>query len=194
MILSDALSRRADNEEQKEKSRITTLLPNQLFINLLDTEFSELLKKTKETEYDPSVLAKLRFLSEEPDAEDPDWTIQKNNGQPIIFYQGRKYAPNKPGLRRKILYQFHDHETAGHPGAATTYFHVSRDYWWPGITTYVKEYVKGCGKCQQNKINRQPWKGPLKPIPGPQDPRPFAQMSMDLMTDLPTSEDGYDTL
>ena len=62
------------------------------------------------------------------------------------------------------------------------------------MTTFINEYVKGCGKCQQNKINRRPWKGPLMPIPGPADPRPFAQISMDLMTDLPPSEEGYDTL
>src|SRR5258708_34715041 len=62
------------------------------------------------------------------------------------------------------------------------------------MSTFVHEYVKGCGTCQQNKINRRPWKGPLMPIPGPKDPRPFRQISMDLLTDLPPSEKGYDTL
>ena len=62
------------------------------------------------------------------------------------------------------------------------------------MTTFVNEYVKGCGKCQQNKINRRPWKGPLMPIVGSQDPRPFRQISMDLLTDLPPTEEGYDTL
>jgi len=32
------------------------------------------------------------------------------------------------------------------------------------------------------------------PIPGSQDPRPFKQISMDLLTDLPPSEDNLDTL
>jgi hypothetical protein len=45
MILSDTLSRRADAEELKEKDRTATLLPSHLFVNLLDTEFSDLLAK-----------------------------------------------------------------------------------------------------------------------------------------------------
>ena len=32
------------------------------------------------------------------------------------------------------------------------------------------------------------------PITGPRESRPFVQISMDLMTDLPPSEDSYDTL
>ena len=32
------------------------------------------------------------------------------------------------------------------------------------------------------------------PITRPRESRPFVQISMDLMTDLPPSEDGYDTL
>src|SRR5258707_5894048 len=56
------------------------------------------------------------------------------------------------------------------------------------------KYMKGCGKCQQHEINRRPWKGPLMPILGSKDPRPFRQISMDLLTDLPPSEEGYDTL
>jgi len=193
MILSDALSRRADAEEQKEKDRTAVLLPDDLFVRLLDTHISNIVIKN-ESEYDPSVLERLRFLLEQPNAEDSDWTLNTKHKDPIIFYKGRKYVPRNTELRRKVLQQCHDHPTAGHPGAATTYLNVSRHYWWPGMTTFVNEYVKGCGKCQQNKINRRPWKGPLMPIAGPTDPRPFAQISMDLLTDLPPSEDGYDTL
>jgi hypothetical protein len=194
MILSDALSRRADAEELKEKDRTKTLLPDHLFVNLLDTEFPNLLVKINTSDYDKSVLERLRFLTEEPDAEDPDWTITTTNKRPIIFYKGKKYVPRSPELRKKILQEYHDHPTASHPGAATTYFNLSRDYWWPGMTTYVKEYVKGCDSCQQNKINHRPWKGPLYPISGPLDLLPFKQISMDLMTDLPPTNDGYDTL
>jgi len=193
MILSDALSRRADAEDLKEKNRTMTLLPDNIFVRMLDTEFSEKLALLKEEQYDKPALERLNFLTQEPDADDPDWTISKDK-KPILFYKGKKYVPMNNELRRTILKEFHDHETAGHPGTATTYFHVSQDYWWPGMTNYVKEYVKGCNICQQNKINCQPWKGLLKPIPGPIDPRPFAQISMDLLTDLPPSEDGYDTL
>jgi hypothetical protein len=129
MILSDALSRRADAEELKEKDR-TAILPSHLFVNLLDTEFSDLLTKNNDSNYDESVLTRLRFLTEEPDAEDSDWAVQIVKKQPIIFYKGKRYVPRDSELRRKILQEYHDHPTAGHPGSATTYFNLARNYWW----------------------------------------------------------------
>ena len=155
MVLSDTLSRRSDAEELKEKSRIETLLPPHLFVNLLDAEFSLLLKRSNHSEYDPSVLERLRFLEQEDDAEDPEWRINKDlKGETIIYYKEKKYVPRNMELRRQLLKEYHDHETAGHPGVATTYYLLSRDYWWPGMSTFVKEYVKGCHDCQQMKINR----------------------------------------
>ena len=53
---------------------------------------------------------------------------------------------------------------------------------------WVRNYVKGCATCQQNKID---WKGTpwLNPIARPMTSRPFAQISMDFITDLPPSHD-----
>src|ERR1700685_1027574 len=56
----------------------------------------------------------------------------------------------------------------------TTYWQLSQDYWWPGMPTYVRQYVRGCPACQQTKIDRRPWKGPLQAIPGTKDARPFS--------------------
>jgi len=162
MILSDALSRRADPEENKEKIRHATALPDALFIRLMDNEFASFLSKTNNREYDASALERINFLTKHPDANDPDWEIKEENGTTILFYQGRRYVPQNPELKRKILREYHDHPTAGHPGSATTYFLVSRDHWWLGMMSYIKEYVKGCNLCQQNKINRRPWNGPLR--------------------------------
>jgi hypothetical protein len=98
MILSDALSRRADAEELKEKDRTATLLPGHLFVNLLDTEFSNLLTKINDSDYNESVLMRLRFLMEEPDMEDSDWAVQIVKKQPVIFYKGKKYVPRDSEL------------------------------------------------------------------------------------------------
>ena len=53
---------------------------------------------------------------------------------------------------------FHDHETAGHPGSLHTYNAVQQHYWWPGLFIFVKNDVQGCGTCQQFKIDRNPQK------------------------------------
>ena len=48
----------------------------------------------------------------------------------------------------------------------------------------LSRIVKGCGICQQFKINRNPSNPSYNPIPGCTTTRPFANCSMDLITDL----------
>jgi hypothetical protein len=66
------------------------------------------------------------------------------------------------------------------------------------MNTFIKNYVKGCSACQQFKINQHLTKPSLNPIGPPNSNRPFAQISMDLLTDLGPSigSDGrtYDTI
>ena len=88
---------------------------------------------------------------------------------------------------------FHDHETAGHPGEIGTYKSVQQHYWWPGFRTFVKNYISGCGTCQQFKINRFPAKLAYISTEGAKSTRPFANCSMDLITDLPLV-DGHDSI
>ena len=83
---------------------------------------------------------------------------------------------------------FHDHETAGHPGEIGTYNAVQQHYWWPGLRTFVKNYVSGCGTCHQFKIDRSPAKLAYIPTEGAKSTRPFANCSMDLITNLPLAD------
>ena len=59
--------------------------------------------------------------------------------------------------------------------------------------SFVKNYVQGCGTCQQFKIDRSPPKPAFLPTEGAKSTRPFAYTSMDLITDLPPA-DGYDSI
>ena len=87
----------------------------------------------------------------------------------------------------------HDHETAGHPGEAETLVSVKRLYWWPGLQTFVQNYVKECDVCQQYKINCSPSHPSYVPIPQASMTRPFPHCSMDLIMDLPLSN-GFDSI
>jgi len=70
---------------------------------------------------------------------------------------------------------------------------VSKQHSWPGLKQLVTNYVKGCENCQRYKINRHPLKPPLQGIPVSQSNQPFAQIAMDLITDLPKSK-GFDSI
>ena len=80
---------------------------------------------------------------------------------------------------------FHNHKTARHPGELETYNLVRQYYWWPGLQMIIKTYVQGCRIRQQCKINRSPSLSAYQPIEGAKSTCPFANCSMDLITNLP---------
>jgi len=57
-----------------------------------------------------------------------------------------------------------------------------RNYWWPGISKYVLNYVDGCDVCQRGKLM-------LNLIPN----APWTDISMDFITGLPEAQ-GYDAI
>jgi Integrase zinc binding domain/Integrase core domain len=122
-----------------------------------------------------------------------DWKIEEVNDQKTIFYKGKQYILKDQELQQDILKLFHDHETAGHPGELKTYNAVKQHYWWPGLRIFIKNYVKGCGICQQFKIDQNPSHPSFIPVEGAISTWPFTHYSMDLITDLPPAE-GSDSI
>ena len=126
-----------------------------MFLNLLDLTLQDKIANAKD--YDFDITNAIAILLEEgptgirSDLE--DWKIEEKDGKKILFYKGKNYVPKDQDLRRDILKMFHDHETARHPGELETYNAVRQQFWWPGLRTFVKNYVKGCGICQQFKID-----------------------------------------
>ena len=102
---------------------------------------------------------------------------------------------NEPTLKEKqnILRQHHDSPTAGHPSIKKILHKVSNQHSWPGLKQFVTNYVKGCESCQKYKINQYPLKPLLQGILVPQSNWPFAQIAIDLITDLPKSK-GFDSI
>ena len=70
---------------------------------------------------------------------------------------------------------------------------LQQDYWWPTMKAFVKEYVKGCAVCQQNKTITKRNQPPLQPIGPEEKPLPFATMSVDFVVKLPLSK-GSDSI
>jgi len=88
-------------------------------------------------------------------------------------------------LRQQIIQMHYDLPSTEHPGRWKTYKLVSRNYWWPGMTTFVKKYVMDYDMCQRIKNCLQQPFGPLVPNKVPN--RPWEIISTDLITQLPES-------
>ena len=166
-----------------------TLLLDNLFLNLLDLTLQDRVLDLGQLDD----FLKTFSIDDPPFGTSDDWKLELVDRKNTLFYRGRNYVPDDLNLWHDIVKMLHDHETAGHPGEAETLVSVERLYWWPGLRTFVRNYVKGCGVCQQYKINRSPSHPLYMPIPLASTTRPFAHCSMDLITDLPLS-DGFDSI
>ena len=105
----------------------------------------------------------------------------------------RLAVPSGLILRHKLLAQFHNSSTAGHPGRDNTITLITQHYWWPEMNTWVEWYVKGCTHCQQSKIHTTKKKTPPYCIPGNPSMCPFNTITLDLITQLPKAN-GYDAI
>jgi len=116
----------------------------------------------------------LHLISENVDEEQSDW-----------LKDGHMVIPPDEALKREILQLLHDAPTAGHPGRDETFAQVSHLYWWPGMRSWIMDYVTGCAVCQQNKNITHRTRIPLYHIPTSEDALPFQQVALDLITGLP---------
>jgi len=75
-----------------------------------------------------------------------DWNYE--NG--LLLYREKIYIPYsmEDTLQQQIVQMHHNLPSAGHPGQWKIYELVSRNYWWPEMTTFVKKYVTGCNVYQ----------------------------------------------
>jgi hypothetical protein len=106
-----------------------------------------------------------------------------------MLYKGLVYVPNNEALKWKVIQQFYDN-IMGHPGQWKTLELITWEYYWPGMMEFVKAYIKGCATCQTTKI-QPPVKVLLKLTKISEGP--WKTITMDFITDLPTSKE-YDSI
>ena len=94
-------------------------------------------------------------------------------------------------LRCELVCLHHDTPIARHPGQWKTLELVTHNYWWPGITKFVFDYVDGCDKSQRYKNFPQPPAGKLMLPETPTEP--WKNISADFIMGLPSAQ-GFDAL
>ncbi|KAG3066538.1 hypothetical protein PC122_g17755 [Phytophthora cactorum] len=77
----------------------------------------------------------------------------------------RIVVPNDYDLRMRIMYEYHDSPTAGHPGREKTYLLLTRDFYWNHQYQWVRKYA------------------PLQSLPTPSEC--WQSISMDFVFGLP---------
>ena len=101
IVQSDALSRRPDfTPEEDTDNKNITMLPDELFISLIDTELQERILTCEKL--DSNAMEALKVLLEEGSTtiqnQLPDWTVERIKGKQVLYYQGKNYIPKDEEL------------------------------------------------------------------------------------------------
>ena len=110
------------------------------------------------------------------------WSIDATG---LLCLNSRIFVPEADDLRLHVLHFKHNHPLSGHYGQSRTLDLVQREYTWPGVCTYVKDYIKSCTACAHAKTPHHRPYSMLKQLPIPK--QPWNSISMDFIEQLPTS-------
>ena len=188
---ADILSRRPDYEGPNEINDDVTVWPDHYFCNKhtsirifnMDSIGDNLDSKVKLAQYQNQ--EKLKQWA-------PTHNLSLLDG--THWYHGTALVVMADNdLRRGVASLFHNHMTSGHAGITKTLQLISPYYWWPGMKTFVTDYIKGCATCQMTKVNTHPTHPPMFPITPVNNAHPFETIAMDFITKLPQSGD-FDTI
>ena len=179
---ADILSRRPGFEKGVNDNDDQILLPESLFIRVVQIEPLDFVTRIKRSHKSQDKFVKENWK------HSPEF---KQVEDALLEYKGLVYVPIDKKLRGDIIHHHHDTRLAGHYGEFKTIGEITKNYWWPTIYRDVKKYVRGCETCQRTKSRRIPTKTPLHPFEPPT--RPWEVITLDLIGPLPQS-DGYDAI
>ena len=108
------------------------------------------------------------------------------------MYKERKvYVPKDDILRAEIIRLHHDTPVEGHGEQWKTVELVTQNFWWPGVTKEIKQYIERCNFCQRNKNHIEQPTGKL--MPNSISKKPWTYILADFITKLPLAQ-GYDLI
>ena len=194
----DTITRRAGEEKSGAEERIFAegqlqLPPNsELPPESPDSELSpdsepSTSDDAAENVYLEEILQELGEVNIEEGAEDVELSIDCTSWTKAP--NGLLLVPEEH--KQEVLRQCHDSHVAGHWGKHRTQELVSRNFTWDHWREDVAAYVASCSKCQKSKSDRHSRQTKL--IPMPTGTKPWQEIAMDFVGELPESE-GYNAI
>ncbi|GKE70989.1 putative reverse transcriptase domain-containing protein, partial [Tanacetum coccineum] len=109
-----------------------------------------------------------------------------------LCLNGRSWLPCYGDLRTVIMHESYKSKYSIHPGSDKMYQDMKKLYWWPNMKADIATYVSKCLTCAKVKAKHQRPSGLLVQ---PKIPEwKWDNITMDFVTKLPKSSQGYDTI
>ncbi|GKC07261.1 putative reverse transcriptase domain-containing protein [Tanacetum coccineum] len=109
-----------------------------------------------------------------------------------LCLNGRSWLPCYGDLRTVIMHESHKSKYSIHLGSDKMYQDMKKLYWWPNMKADIATYVSKCLTCAKVKDEYQRPSGLLVQPDIPQ--WKWDNITMDFVTKLPKSSQGYDTI
>ncbi|KAI7081079.1 hypothetical protein KC356_g9322 [Hortaea werneckii] len=172
--------------------RLSPLVPARSSIRAVVNKASEREQPLEAPSEDIAELIR-KLQAEQPELIEQGKRQQEAGGEQVWresgglwYYDDRLYVPADSALHAQLMRIHHDDPLAGHFGQEKTKELLQRKYWWPNMTQECVEYVKSCQLCQAMKSRRHRPYGEPQALPLPS--RPWQELSMDFITDLPPTK------
>src|ERR1700677_1651506 len=189
----DLLLRRSDHDRgendneniillKPEYFRIAALSQGHVLINAEEIPLLTEIPKSKV--YDESVVKAMEDLKKSSTKRlcSDEWQLK----QDLILFRGKVYVPKNDNLQCKVVELHHNSLSAGYPRQWNTIELITRNYWWPGLSRFTIEYIKGCDTCNHTK--KFPEKPVRKLLSLPVPKTPWKSISSDMIISLPESQ------
>ncbi|GJR68389.1 putative reverse transcriptase domain-containing protein [Tanacetum coccineum] len=179
-VVADALSRKERGKPLRVRALVMTIglnLPKQI----LEAQI-EVLKPENLTAKDVGGMLR-QDLTKERLKPRADGTLGLNN---------RSWLPYYGDLRTLVMHESHKSKYSIHPGSDKMYQDLKQLYWWPNMKANIATYVSKCLTCSKVKAEHQKPSGLLVQ---PEIPEwKWEKITMDFITKLPKTTNGYDTI
>ena len=110
----------------------------------------------------------------------------------VYSLAGLLYIPMDEAIRATLMREVHDTPTGGHLGREKTYSRLTAHVYWQGVYNDVRDYVRSCVSCAQNKAHQHVHADVLHSLPIPA--RRWETISLDCVGPLPKTSRGHDFL
>ncbi|GJV41684.1 putative reverse transcriptase domain-containing protein [Tanacetum coccineum] len=109
-----------------------------------------------------------------------------------LCLNGRSWLPCYGDLRTVIMHESHKSKYSIHPGSDKMYQDMKKPYWWPNMKADIATYVSKCLTCAKVKAEHQRPSGLLVQHKIPE--WKWDNITLDFVTKLPKTSQGYDTI
>ena len=89
--------------------------------------------------------------------------------------------------RRNVLQRCHDDKTSGHLGTRKTLEKIRLTFYWPGLQSDVRLYIRGCDFCSRKKRPIPTKRAPMGIV---QSSFPMERIATDILGELPETKNG----